>query len=308
MNLKNDNASYEGRTKANAADEKHKSKKDRFTIARIDYYNSLRDLAVFKESSTLAIITHYVHSVHDIQVAAAHDLNTSTNSLNELDLQIDALFAQIEERKLEIETKRRKIETDLAMQRPGVIDAQQQYKNSRMSTDFSSYTRSDNHEDNLRPSSSHSPSDGLAMARAPQEVSKSAPVAPLPRPLPNTMRRRSTLDPLKAQARRKEGFLWVNGRPITHQGSVDNVKHWEKHWVVLAGGQLCEYADDKLELNSAPINLRFATVREARTADRRFTFEVITPSLRRIYQATSTEEAQSWLKTISNVIQSLLDG
>jgi Arf-GAP/SH3 domain/ANK repeat/PH domain-containing protein len=89
---------------------------------------------------------------------------------------------------------------------------------------------------------------------------------------------------------------------------VDAVKHWHKSWVVLAGGQLCEYADDKLELAVQPINLRFATVREARTQDRRFAFEVITPSLRRIYQATSTEEAQSWLQTVANVIQSLLDG
>ena len=78
--------------------------------------------------------------------------------------------------------------------------------------------------------------------------------------------------------------------------------------MVLAGGQLCEYADDRLELNTIPVNLRFATVREARMQDRRFTFEVITPSTRRIYQATSIEDAEAWLKTIANVIHSLLDG
>lgn len=308
MNLKNDNASHEGRNKASAADEKHKSKKDRFTIARIEYYNSLRDLAVFKESATLAILAHYVHSIHDIQITAAYDLSTSTASLNELDLQIDALFAEIEERKLEIETNRRKTETSLAMQRPGVIDAQEQYQKNRMSTDYSSHGRPNNVGVDIRPSMSHAGSEGFAMALEPQQASRSAPPAPLQPNLPIPLRRRSTLDPIKTQARRKEGFLWVNGRPITHQGSVDSVKHWEKRWVVLAGGQLCEYADDKLELNNTPINLRFATVREARTQDRRFTFEVITPSLRRIYQATSTDEAQSWLQTIANVIQSLLDG
>lgn len=270
----------------------------------------MRDLAVFKESATLAILTHYVHSIHDIQIAAAHDLNASTTSLNELDLQIDALFADIEGRKLEIETNRRKTETDLAMQRPGVVDAQQQFKNNRMSRDFAGQSRNAPAlaESETQPAMSHSGSDGLPMAPVPQTASQSAPAAHLPLALPTIRRRTSTLDPLKAQARRKEGFLWVNSRPITHQASVDNVKHWEKHWVVLAGGQLCEYADDKLELNNTPINLRFATVREARTQDRRFTFEVITPSLRRIYQATSTEEAQAWLKTIANVIQSLLDG
>lgn len=290
------------------ADEKHKSKKDKFTIARIDYFNALRDLAVFKESATLAILTHYVHSIHDIQVAAAHDVNASTSSLNELDLQIDALFAEIEGRKLEIETNRRKTETDLAMQRPGVIDAHQQYRSNRMSSDFSAQGRTPSSEGQPLPPTQVGSPDGLSMAPVPQSVSQSAPEGQVSRPFPTAMRRRSTLDPLKAQARRKEGFLWVNSRPVTHQSSVDSVKHWDKHWVVLAGGQLCEYADDKLELNNAPINLRFATVREARTQDRRFTFEVITPSLRRIYQATSTEEAQAWLKTIANVIQSLLDG
>lgn len=307
--MKNDSVSQEGRSRATAADEKHKSKKDRYTIARIDYFNSLRDLAIFKETATLAILTHYVHSVHDIQIAAAHDLNASTNSLNELDLQIDKLFADIEARKLDIETNRRKTETSLAMQRPAMIDAQQQYRNSRMSMDFSTHTGEARSA--AAPPATHMKgnSEGLVMAAAPQVEPMSAPETLSPKLVPpNVHRRRSTLDPLKAQARRKEGFLWVNGRPITHQASVDSVKHWEKHWVVLAGGQLCEYADDKLELNNTPINLRFATVREARTQDRRFTFEVITPSLRRVYQATSTEEAQAWLKTIANVIQSLLDG
>lgn len=307
--MKNDSASQEGRSKASAADEKHKSKKDRYTIARIDYFNSLRDLAIFKETSTLAILTHYVHSIHDIQIAAAHDLNASTTALNELDLQIETLFAEIETRKLDIETSRRKTETDLAMQRPAVIDAQQQFKNNRLSVDFGAQSR-DLASTSVPPAiPDENSSEGLAMAPTAHSGPMSAPETLPPRPLPPVVqRRRSTLDPLKAQARRKEGFLWVNSRPVTHQASVDHVKHWEKHWVVLAGGQLCEYADDKLELNNTPINLRFATVREARTQDRRFTFEVITPSLRRIYQATSTEEAQAWLKTIANVIQSLLDG
>lgn len=78
----------------------------------------------------------------------------------------------------------------------------------------------------------------------------------------------------------------------------------------MSNGKLHEYSNWKrhLETHIEPINLRFATVREARNADRRFCFEVITPQLRRIYQATSQEEAQSWTCTINNSIESVLKG
>jgi hypothetical protein len=78
----------------------------------------------------------------------------------------------------------------------------------------------------------------------------------------------------------------------------------------LSGGKLHEYSNWKrhLEAHIEPINLRFATVREARNAERRFCFEVITPQLRRIYQATSQEEASSWIGTIHNSIESVLKG
>jgi hypothetical protein len=73
---------------------------------------------------------------------------------------------------------------------------------------------------------------------------------------------------------------------------------------------LHEYSNWKrhLESNIDPINLRFATVREARNVDRRFSFEVITPQLRRIYQATSNDEMLSWINTIQNAIEGLLNG
>ncbi|CAG8528366.1 5193_t:CDS:2 [Acaulospora colombiana] len=76
------------------------------------------------------------------------------------------------------------------------------------------------------------------------------------------------------------------------------------------GGQLCEYSNwrKQLETHNEPINLRFATVREARGSDRRFCFEVITPQYRRIYQATSAEDMNSWIAVISNAIESLLNG
>ncbi|CEP16416.1 hypothetical protein [Parasitella parasitica] len=113
--------------------------------------------------------------------------------------------------------------------------------------------------------------------------------------------------------RKKEGFLFATSKPSKSTGGFDVASSsvtWHKYWCVLSGGQLHEYSNWKrqLEPHIDPINLRFATVREARNAERRFCFEVITPYMRRIYQATSEEEAQSWIGTIHNSIESVLSG
>ena len=56
-----------------------------------------------------------------------------------------------------------------------------------------------------------------------------------------------------------------------------------------------------------PIDLRMASVRTARDADRRFCFEVITPQFKRIYQATSEEDMFSWISAINNALQSAVE-
>jgi Arf-GAP/SH3 domain/ANK repeat/PH domain-containing protein len=57
-----------------------------------------------------------------------------------------------------------------------------------------------------------------------------------------------------------------------------------------------------------PIDLRMASVREARNAERRFCFEVITPNFKRVYQATSEEDMNSWISSINNALQSAMEG
>ena len=57
-----------------------------------------------------------------------------------------------------------------------------------------------------------------------------------------------------------------------------------------------------------PIDLRMASVRTARDADRRFCFEVITPQFKRIYQATSEEDMTNWITSINNALQSAVEG
>lgn len=83
-----------------------------------------------------------------------------------------------------------------------------------------------------------------------------------------------------------------------------------RYWVVLAGGQLCEYSNwkQKLDLHNEPINLRMASVREARSSERRFCFEVITPQYKRVYQATSEDDMSSWISAISNALKVTIEG
>ncbi|KAF3916753.1 hypothetical protein ABW20_dc0107414 [Dactylellina cionopaga] len=111
--------------------------------------------------------------------------------------------------------------------------------------------------------------------------------------------------------RRKEGLLWALSRPGGHHDPKALPKvNWHKYWVVLAAGQLCEYSNwkEKLDLHNDPINLRMASVREARNQERRFCFEVITPQYKRVYQATSEDDMNTWIVSINNAVKGMLEG
>ncbi|KAF9080942.1 hypothetical protein BGX23_001477 [Mortierella sp. AD031] len=122
------------------------------------------------------------------------------------------------------------------------------------------------------------------------------------------------IDAGSALGRRKEGFLFATSRPSMHNNSAVLEKpniNWHKYWCVVSEGHLHEYSHWKkgaTMLHNEPINLRLSTVRPCRNQDRRFCFEVITPKFRRVYQATSAEDMNSWINVISNAIQGLLDG
>jgi Arf-GAP/SH3 domain/ANK repeat/PH domain-containing protein len=82
-----------------------------------------------------------------------------------------------------------------------------------------------------------------------------------------------------------------------------------RFWVVLDQGKLSEYTNWKqnLELHMDPIDLRMASVREARNAERRFCFEVITPHYTRVYQATNEDDMKSWISAVNNALQTAVE-
>ena len=83
-----------------------------------------------------------------------------------------------------------------------------------------------------------------------------------------------------------------------------------RFWIVLDAGRLSEYSNwkQRLDLHMDPINLRMASVREARNSERRFCFEVLTPHYTRVYQATSEEDMFNWISAVNNAIQSAVEG
>ncbi|KAK2072737.1 hypothetical protein P8C59_007074 [Phyllachora maydis] len=109
----------------------------------------------------------------------------------------------------------------------------------------------------------------------------------------------------------KEGLLWALNRPGGHVDPRNfNKQGWHKFWIVLDQGKLSEYSNwkQKLDLHMEPIDLRLASVREARNAERRFCFEVITPQYKRVYQATSEDDMVNWITSINNALQSAMEG
>lgn len=127
--------------------------------------------------------------------------------------------------------------------------------------------------------------------------------------------------PISQPQRKKEGILWAMTKPIQGMGgsdapkSVSRSQNWRECWVVLSGsGHLGEFAHWKdakamtLEPSQPLIDLRFATVREARGVERRFTFEVITRENRRFFQASNDEDMRGWIGAISFAIESLING
>ncbi|KAK5004469.1 hypothetical protein LTR28_008863, partial [Elasticomyces elasticus] len=125
---------------------------------------------------------------------------------------------------------------------------------------------------------------------------------------------------------RKEGLLWSMSRPGSHIDPKGlNKQAWHKcvfsassnilqlttsrFWIVLDQGKLSEYVNwkERLDLHMDPIDLRMASVREARNSERRFCFEVITPHFTRVYQAQSEDDMKFWIAAINNALQSAFE-
>ncbi|ODV91640.1 hypothetical protein CANCADRAFT_16356, partial [Tortispora caseinolytica NRRL Y-17796] len=252
-------------------DTKYQDKKKTFELHRFDYYSFMQDLHGGRKENEI------VYQLCQYGEAQARSYLDAANNIQILKPELDTLLQSAGETNKEwIKQRSGREEQRRALQK----------------------------QSSVREKKSITGSAG-PKSPAPREVTNiSSPGSPFSsKPDPD-------LD-IESRNARKEGLLWALNRPVTIGEGINlNISGWHKYWVTVSGGRLSEYTNWKQnpEMHNEPINLQVAQVREARSKERRFCFEVVTPSYKRIYQATSEDDMASWISAISNAILSSLDG
>ncbi|PHH75202.1 hypothetical protein CDD82_4544 [Ophiocordyceps australis] len=307
------------------SDSKYQHKRRNFELKRFDYSNFVQDLhGGRKEQEVLSHLTKYASAQTRGYLATANKVEGLLPQLEALTAEVHVADKEYQYRRREREEKRRVLETGNTLynepEQSSVSNAVPQASNSNGnggSASDSELGRADSTGSQVRnaiaiggaqPSTGY----GVELSRSPGSLAQPTMGTPVQatkfkgfRDLEERESGQGTV------GERKEGLLWALNRPGGH---VDpralNKQAWHKFWIVLDQGKLSEYSNwkQRLDLHMDPIDLRMASVREARTAERRFCFEVITPSFKRVYQATSEEDMNSWIVSINNALQSAMEG
>ena len=314
------------------SDSKYQSKKKNFELKRFDYSNFMQDLhGGRKEQELLAQLTKYA-------AGQARAFTQTAKRVEELQPQLDALVREVAEADKEYkiqrtgrEEKRRNLEmnnlTMISSESESALYSSSAPASSGIQNGSTGYTsdtdlsRADSTSsqfgsaarNNLSPSNSqHQQSNSAALSTSPAGSSLASNVNKFRgiRDLEERDLGAVGIDKQAGCAPRKEGLLWALSKPGSHIDPKGiNKQAWHKFWIVLDQGKLSEYSNwkDRMELHRDPIDLRMASVRMARDAERRFCFEVITPHYRRVYQATAEDDMMNWINSINNALQSAFE-
>ncbi|KFA60585.1 hypothetical protein S40285_08672 [Stachybotrys chlorohalonatus IBT 40285] len=306
------------------SDSKYQNKRRNFELKRFDYSSFVQDLhGGRKEQEVLSHLTKFADSQTRGFLTAAKRIENLLPQLEALSTEVLEADKEYQYQRLEREEKRRLLEKSNVP----YVEPEQASTNSsapimssangNANTSDSELGRADSTGSQLK--TAHSGGSGAGIAALPSDLSRSP--GSLGQPSINSpahgskfkgIRDLEERDPQQSTAtQRKEGLLWALNRPGGHVDPRSlNKPGWHKFWIVLDQGKLSEYSNwkQKLDLHMDPIDLRMASVREARNAERRFCFEVITPSFKRVYQATSEEDMNNWIVSINNALQSAMEG
>ncbi|KAK4156958.1 hypothetical protein C8A00DRAFT_30165 [Chaetomidium leptoderma] len=318
--------------KAKQSDSKYQTKRKNFELKRFDYSSFMQDLSGGrKEQEILSHLTKYADAQARCFLRTATKVDELLPQLQALSTEVLEADKEYQYQRREREEKRRLLEksnltyTEPEPQPPATASGPSPaagHTNGAQSNSDTEMGRADSTGSQLKPTrsknSSNSPSVG-DLSRSPGSLSQQG--GAIGSPLQNSkfkgIRDLEERDPNQAvqsdkdAPNRKEGLLWALNRPGGHVDPRNlNKQGWHKFWIVLDQGKLSEYSNwkQKLDLHMEPIDLRLASVREARNAERRFCFEVITPQYKRVYQATSEEDMNSWIMAINNALQSAVEG
>lgn len=328
------------------SDSKYAEKRKAFELCRFDYYSYMQDLhggrkqqdvtyhfALFAESQVnrlIAMSDKFKSSIKpqvDTVVGEVKDANKDwTRQRTEREVRRRALERSIISPS-DLALSPTNLEK-LSLSEAGGPPSFEQLTSVRLGDEYSATSAPQPipHRPSVKSSFSKSPGSGLRVATQSVENSASSVLSPTDQLVtpasveshvwdnrsPNHTQDSSEGAPSDDGSKmRKEGLLWAMSRPGGVSDQLTNLKQagWHKFWVVLAGGKLCEYTNWKqgLDLHNEPINLKVALVREARNAERRFCFEVVTPQYKRVYQAPNEDDMHSWIRAINNAITSSLE-
>ncbi|KAJ5156542.1 hypothetical protein N7492_009345 [Penicillium capsulatum] len=290
------------------SDSKYQAKRRNFELKRFDYSSFMQDLhGGRKEQEVLSHLTKYADSQAKNFLAAAKKVEEMVPQLDALIHEVNQADKEFQFKRTEREEKRRALEKNSNPYLEPEVVANTGGTGSQLRGVISN---SSSVSSQANAGGSVSSAAGIA---APATTSSSGPAS-----AQNRFKGIRDLEeqvPLgsdhAAGQHRKEGLLWALSRPGSHIDPKGiNKQAWHKFWIVLDQGKLSEYSNwkQKLDLHMEPIDLRMASVREARNAERRFCFEVITPQYKRIYQATSEEDMSNWIRSINNALQSAVEG
>lgn len=304
--------------KQKQSDEKYQAKRRTFELKRFDYSSFMHDLhGGRKDQEVLSQLTKYADAQARSYLATAKKVEEMVPQLDALITEVNAAEKDYQLRRTEREEKRRTLEksTKLVSEDGSVVPTTLSH-----SLSLSAANRSGQDNSNRAPSygalSTSPPSTSSAVQppasgnfATPTSASSAVNTSPN-----NKFKGIRDLDDSSVGnsngTHRKEGLLWALSRPGSHVDPKGlNKQAWHKFWIVLDQGRLSEYVNwkEKLDLHMDPIDLRMASVREARNSDRRFCFEVITPQFTRVYQAPSDDDVKAWIGAINNALQSAFE-
>ncbi|KAG9236897.1 centaurin beta [Amylocarpus encephaloides] len=316
------------------SDTKYQTKRRNFELRRFDYSSFMQDLhGGRKEQEVLSHLTKYADAQTRSYLVVAKKVEALLPQLDALSSEVREADKEYQYQRTEREEKRRILEKSTVtyvepetIPSVGVVPPTPVGNSGGAYISDSELGRSDSTASTLRTVSASGPAMASVANNGATEFSRSpgsltSYIGSISSPSPGSkfkgIRDLEEKDYSQASTsekngtQRKEGLLWALSRPGSHADPRGlNKQAWHKFWIVLDAGKLSEYSNwkQKLDLHMEPIDLRMASVREARNAERRFCFEAITPHFKRVYQATSEDDMNNWISSINNAIQSAVEG
>ncbi|KAJ5974062.1 hypothetical protein N7481_011272 [Penicillium waksmanii] len=294
------------------SDSKYQAKRRNYELRRFDYSAFMQDLhGGRKEQEVLSHLTKYADFQAKNFLAAANKIEKMVPQLDSLVHEVNRADKEFQFKRTEREEFRRALEKNSnpylepdAIAGPSHVAATFTTAANGAASNETELGRADSTGSQLRGAAGTSAPTGSAGSAGGSGQNRFKGIRDLEEPAATGIDR-------SVGQQRKEGLLWALSRPGSHMDPKGiNKQAWHKFWIVLDQGKLSEYSNwkQKLDLHMEPIDLRMASVREARNAERRFCFEVITPQFKRIYQATSEEDMATWIRSINNALQSAVEG